>query len=223
MADGVSTNRAGEWPTLIQWSANTFADFLPEFNTTNDKILTLGDYGFNDFPGSSSSNVNYIALIDGIHSSMNGRYYRLEWDGILPFPIGVWGIRNNTIEFYVDPVSGGEVQVTVEPNFTNTGWNQTVIDDIAMPFSCTYTPGGFSEGAIHFDWLRGVRNWAFAPGTITWDAYDILQKVPRLKGDLVNYNFSIWACKKQHVATSLNFPSTGTPGNEFWARLDNSV
>jgi hypothetical protein len=221
MADGVSTNRAGEWPTLIQWSANTFADFLPEFDTTNDKVIVLGDYSFNNFPGASSSAVNFIALIDGIHSSMNGKYYRLEWDGILPFPIGVWGIRNNTIEFYVDAVGSGQVQVTVEPNFTNTGWNQTVIDDIAMPYSCSYTPATFDEGTIHFDWLRHVLTWSSA--SVDYDQYDILQKVPRLKGDLVNYNFSIWVCVKAHTSTALNFPSNFAPGDEFWDLLENSV
>ena len=214
MADGIATNREDRWRREVQWSANTFAERKPEFNDDTQKVLVVGDYGFSNIPLSSGSATAWLALVDGVHSSMDGKYFMLIWYGIGGYAwSGTWALTALPREFYITP--GGTI--TIEPNFIDTGWNQIDFDNINLPASFNYSDDPSEDpegGTVHVDWMRGVSNWSSA--SINYTKYDIDQHTPHLKGNLVSYDFQYYVCLQNHVSDAGKFPYTGSP---YWSRI----
>ena len=116
MPTGESSNRNDIWQDYILWSA----DEKTLFADATQKVLMLGDYSISGFPGSSSSSVAWIVLVDGVHSSMNGKYFILQWYGVGTYAwSGTWALLDLPREFYIDTGLINIVPKYIVPHSTN--------------------------------------------------------------------------------------------------------
>jgi len=236
----------GDYDNSNRTLVNLDYDWADQFNpdgtgnpqiSSDDKISIYGDYSPNNFPGSSSSRVVWIAYCHDIDSTVDGKYFWLDWDGV---NISGWAIRNNWREFQILPNQlPGEFNIKIEPNFTDVGWSGSIgqgvgFTDVPMPAKFSHHPSPSANpesGVVYIDWLynnagtvnRAIPSW-FDYNEWDYTRYDILARPYTEKWKtIVGYDFGYWVCIQNHTHVMGDSSTEPYFGSPYWQKVENTI
>lgn len=226
MAQGTSESFAKTGLVSIDW---TYADFAaaphgtkrPQFDTDTSKVLDYGTYSVSNFPGTSASQVEFLAYIDDVHPSIDGEYYKCVWDGV---NVAAWVVPNHWRELQIRT----GMAIKIEPNFIDVGWggdigNGVSFEDVPLPAKFDWN-GGF----VLIDWLadgggstRRVHNQPWQDfNEWTYKKYDMLASpISNKYLGMVTYDFNFWACIKPHTHVQGDASTQPFNGSIYWQRV----